>query len=70
MDTATPISCANCERLRNRLGRSGTILFEMPRGLVAEEGRMARRAIELAMRLPPGNLDRAEKALRELAVTG
>jgi N-acyl-L-homoserine lactone synthetase len=58
---------ANSDRLRARLGRQNAVLCEMPRGLVAEEGRMARRAIEIAMNLPSAKIDRAEKALRDLA---
>ena len=58
---------ANNDRLRSRLGRNGTVLVEMPRGLVAEEGLMARRTIELAMTLPPSSLNKAEEALRGLA---
>ena len=57
---------ANNDRLRARLGRTGTVLVEMPRGLVAEEGAMARRTIELAMSLPPASLNKAEEALRGL----
>ena len=57
----------NNDRLRARLGRDNSVLVEMPRGLVAEEGRMARRAIELAMNVPPRNIGRAEEVLRELA---
>jgi hypothetical protein len=57
----------NNERLRARISRSGAVLVEMPRGLVAEEGRMARRAMELAMTLPATNINRAEELLRELA---
>jgi hypothetical protein len=58
---------ANNDRLRGRLGRQNSVLVEMPRGLVAEEGRMARRAVELAMDLPPRKIGRAEQVLRELA---
>jgi N-acyl-L-homoserine lactone synthetase len=58
---------ANNDRLRARLGRDNTVLVEMPRGLVAEEGRMARRAVELAMDLPARKIGRAEEVLRELA---
>jgi acyl-homoserine lactone synthase len=57
----------NNDRLRARLGRHNTVLCEMPRGLVAEGGRMARRAIEIAMDLPSAKINRAEQVLRELA---
>jgi N-acyl-L-homoserine lactone synthetase len=57
---------SNNDKLRARLGRTGTVLVEMPRGLVAEEGAMARRTIELAMSLPPASLNKAEEALRGL----
>jgi len=55
------------DKLRARLGRFNTVLCEMPRGLVAEGGRMARHAIELAMNVPSRNIRRAEEVLRELA---
>lgn len=58
---------ANHDRLRARLERHNSVLVEMPSGLVAEQGRMARLAIELAMDLPPAKINRAEAALRELA---
>jgi acyl-homoserine lactone synthase len=58
---------ANNDRLRERIGRTGAVLMEMPRGLVAEEGMMARRAVELALTLPASNLNKAEEALRGLA---
>ena len=59
---------ANNGRLRARLARDNTVLVEMPSGLVAEQGRMARRTIELAMDLPPAKIHRAEAALRNLAL--
>lgn len=55
------------EKLRTRLGRHNAVLCEMPGGLIAEEGRMARRAIELAMNLPSAKINRAEAVLKELA---
>jgi acyl-homoserine lactone synthase len=58
---------ANGERLRQRLGRTGTVLVEMPCGMVADESRLARRVIELAMTAPVGKLNRAEEVLRQLA---
>ncbi len=57
----------NGEKLRARLGRYNTVLCEMPGGLVAEGGRLARRTIELAMNLPLTKINRAEAALKELA---
>ena len=57
----------NCEKLRARIERNNIVLCEMPRGLVAESGRLARRAIEIAMDLPPAKVNRAEEVLRELA---
>jgi len=57
----------NSETLRARIERNNMVLCEMPRGLVAESGRMARRAIEIAMDLPPAKINRAEAVLRELA---
>lgn len=57
----------NSETLRARIERNNMVLCEMPRGLVAESGRLARRAIEIAMDLPPAKINRAEAVLRELA---
>lgn len=58
-----PVSAANCEALRRRLGRADSILVEMPRGLTTE----ARKTVELVMRVPADSLERAEEALREIA---
>ncbi len=58
-----PVSAANAEQLRKRIGRMDTILVEMPRGLTAE----SRKTVELAMKMPNHSLERAEKALRQVA---
>lgn len=59
----------NVERLRTLAGRSDPILVEMPRGLAAEGGE-GRRPVQLAMRLPPSQLQSAEQALRGLIGAG
>jgi acyl-homoserine lactone synthase len=60
------VNLANNEKLRGRLGRTGTVLVEMPHGLTAKDGALARRTIELAISLPPSSLNKAEEALRGL----
>jgi N-acyl-L-homoserine lactone synthetase len=61
------VDAANNDRLRSRLGRAGTVLVEMPRSLIADESRAARRIIELAMSAPADRLNRAEEVLRQHA---
>jgi acyl-homoserine lactone synthase len=56
---------ANIERIRSRIERSDPVLVEMPRGLLAEGG-LGRRAVELAMRLPPASLTDAAAQLSAL----
>jgi acyl-homoserine lactone synthase len=59
------IDAANIDRIRTRIGRSDAVLVEMPRGLAAD-GRLGRRAVELAMRLAPASLPVAEAQLAQL----
>lgn len=61
-----PVDLSNIERLRKRIGRTDPVLVEMPRGLAVDQGNLARRTVELAMRVPAASLGQAEGRLREL----
>lgn len=60
---------ANIDRVRTKTKRFDPVLVEMPRGLQTEGG-LGRRAVELAMRLPPSTLPAAEARLTELVGAG
>jgi N-acyl-L-homoserine lactone synthetase len=59
------IDAINIDRIRERMRRYDPVLIEMPRGL-SVDGRLGRRAVELAMGLPPHSLPIAEARLAEL----
>lgn len=62
----SPVDPANIERLRKRINRFDPIMIEMPRGLSAEDGKLARKVVEQAMDLKSDQVERAQAQLREM----